>query len=90
MKLVENQRHTVKNYHVFLNLKYQDVITLTKKSQDTRPLEFKSMALEELIKKLAPLLRGKDGRDGKDGKDGRDGRDGQRVGECTLHPFMAM
>lgn len=55
-----------------------DVITLTKKSQDTRPLEFNSMALEELIKKLAPLLRGKDGRDGKDGKDGRDGRDGQR------------
>lgn len=37
------------------------------------------MALEDLLKKLAPLLKGKDGRDGKDGKDGRDGRDGPRV-----------
>lgn len=45
------------------------------------------MSLDELIRKLAPLLKGKDGRDGKDGKDGRDGRDGPRVGECTSYPI---
>ena len=57
----------------------KDVITLTKKSQETKPLEFNAMSLEDLVKKMAPLLKGKDGRDGKDGKDGRDGRDGLRV-----------
>ena len=61
----------------FLSLK--DVITLAKKSQDAKPLEFSSFSLEDLIRKLAPLMKGKDGRDGKDGKDGRDGRDGLRV-----------
>lgn len=56
-----------------------DVITLSRKPhQDMRTLEFNSMSLDELIRKLAPLLKGKDGRDGKDGKDGRDGRDGPR------------
>lgn len=57
----------------------KDVITLSRKPhQDMRTLEFNSMSLDELIRKLAPLLKGKDGRDGKDGKDGRDGRDGPR------------
>lgn len=37
------------------------------------------MWLESFIRKMAPLLKGKDGRDGKDGKDGRDGRDGLKV-----------
>ena len=71
--------------HLLLNdyLSPKDVITLTKKSQDTKPLEFSSLSLEDLIRKLAPLLKGKDGRDGKDGKDGRDGRDGLRVGACA-------
>jgi len=52
---------------------------LAKKSQDTKPIEFNSVALEDFVKKLAPLFKGKDGRDGKDGKDGRDGRDGLKV-----------
>lgn len=37
------------------------------------------MWLESFVRKMAPLLKGKDGRDGKDGKDGRDGRDGLKV-----------
>lgn len=37
------------------------------------------MWLDSFIRKMAPLLKGKDGRDGKDGKDGRDGRDGLKV-----------
>ncbi|XP_078378855.1 uncharacterized protein LOC144661996 isoform X2 [Oculina patagonica] len=55
-----------------------DVISLSKKSQDAKPLEFNPAWLEDFVRKLAPLLKGKDGRDGKDGKDGRDGRDGLR------------
>lgn len=67
------------NKKVTKALHEDDVITLSRKPhQDMRTLEFNSMSLDELIRKLAPLLKGKDGRDGKDGKDGRDGRDGPR------------
>ena len=52
---------------------------MAKKSDDAKLLELNSLGLEDLIRKIAPLLKGKDGRDGKDGKDGRDGRDGLRV-----------
>jgi len=60
------------------DLQENDFLSLAKKSQDTKPIEFNSVALEDFVKKLAPLFKGKDGRDGKDGKDGRDGRDGIR------------
>lgn len=67
------------NKKVTKALHEDDVVTLSRKPhQDMRTLEFNSMSLDELIRKLAPLLKGKDGRDGKDGKDGRDGRDGPR------------
>lgn len=67
------------NKKVTKALHEDDVITLSRKPhQDMRTLEFNSISLDELIRKLAPLLKGKDGRDGKDGKDGRDGRDGPR------------
>lgn len=67
------------NKKVTKALHEDDVTTLPRKPhQDMRTLEFNSMSLDELIRKLAPLLKGKDGRDGKDGKDGRDGRDGPR------------
>lgn len=67
------------NKKVTKALHEDDVTTLSRKPhQDMRTLEFNSMSLDELIRKLAPLLKGKDGRDGKDGKDGRDGRDGPR------------
>ena len=66
--------------HIFFWKK--DVISLSKSSQDEKPLNFNPMSLEDLIKKVAPLLKGKDGRDGKDGKDGRDGRDGPKVRSC--------
>ena len=52
---------------------------MAKKSDDAKLFELNSLGLEDLIRKIAPLLKGKDGRDGKDGKDGRDGRDGLRV-----------
>lgn len=58
------------------DVKERDVISLSKKSEDAKPLEFNPMWLESFVRKMAPLLKGKDGRDGKDGKDGRDGRDG--------------
>ena len=65
--------------YIFMPFHPQDFLSLAKKSQDTKPIEFNSVALEDFVKKLAPLFKGKDGRDGKDGKDGRDGRDGIRV-----------
>ena len=68
----------------------KDVISLSKKSQDAKPLEFNPMSLEDIIRKMAPLLKGKDGRDGKDGKDGRDGRDGLRVRNLLLLLFLAL
>ncbi|PFX21427.1 uncharacterized protein LOC111335619 [Stylophora pistillata] len=58
------------------SLHENDVISLSRSSKDAKPLDFNPLSLEDLIKKMAPLLKGKDGRDGKDGKDGRDGRDG--------------
>lgn len=64
---------------VIFKFLFKDVISLSKKSQDAKPLEFNPVWLEDFVKKMAPLLKGKDGRDGKDGKDGRDGRDGPRV-----------
>lgn len=60
------------------SLHENDVISLSKSSQDEKSLNFNPMSLEDLIKRVAPLLKGKDGRDGKDGKDGRDGRDGPK------------
>ncbi|CAH3105577.1 unnamed protein product [Porites lobata] len=60
------------------DLHKNDVITMAKKSDDAKLFELNSLGLEDLIRKIAPLLKGKDGRDGKDGKDGRDGRDGLR------------
>lgn len=66
---------------IFFFLK-KDVISLSKSSLDEKSLNFNPMSLEYLIKKVAPLLKGKDGRDGKDGKDGRDGRDGPKVRSC--------
>lgn len=50
---------------------------MAKKFQDAKLFELNSLGLEDLIGKIAPLLKGKDGRDGKDGKDGKDGRDGR-------------
>lgn len=58
------------------------MISLSKSSQDEKSLNLNPMSLEDLIKRVAPLLKGKDGRDGKDGKDGRDGRDGPKVRSC--------
>ena len=57
----------------------KDLISLSKRSEDAKPLEFNPMWLESFVRKMAPMLKGKDGRDGKDGKDGRDGRDGLKV-----------
>lgn len=65
--------------HNFFFFFLKDVISLSKKSEDAKPLEFNPMWLESFVRKMAPLLKGKDGRDGKDGKDGRDGRDGLKV-----------
>ncbi|XP_073256206.1 uncharacterized protein [Porites lutea] len=59
------------------DLHKNDVITMAKKSDDAKLFELNSLGLEDLIRKIAPLLKGKDGRDGKDGKDGKDGRDGR-------------
>lgn len=60
---------------------------MAKKSDDAKLFELNSLGLEDLIRKIAPLLKGKDGRDGKDGKDGRDGRDGLRV-KKTIFLFL--
>lgn len=72
-------RYVTSNFFFF----FKDVISLSKKSQDAKPLEFDPVWLEDFVRKMAPLLKGKDGRDGKDGKDGRDGRDGLRVNNTS-------
>ena len=60
-------------------------MSLSKNSEDVKPLEFNPVWLESFVRKMAPLLKGKDGRDGKDGKDGRDGRDGLKVkSDCKV------
>ena len=61
---------------------------MAKKSDDAKLFELNSLGLEELIRKIAPLLKGKDGRDGKDGKDGRDGRDGLRVKKLFFDSYL--
>lgn len=73
--LIKSNENTFPLFIFFL----QDVISLSKKSEDVKPLEFTPLWLESFVRKMAPLLKGKDGRDGKDGKDGRDGRDGLKV-----------